>query len=130
MTAIERARQLIGTPFRAQGRDPVHGLDCLGLIIASFGLDAPIATYRLRGDYRRWLLAEARRWFRRVPRRQARIGDVLLLQSGQRQLHMAILAESSFIHADAGLKRVVETPGCPPWPILDVLRRRKRKLKD
>lgn len=130
MTLIEAARSLVGAPFRAQGRDPAIGLDCLGLIIASFGLEAPTAAYRLRGDHRRWLIKEARPWFRKVSKGQARCGDVLLLQSGPRQLHLAILGETSFIHADAGLKRVVETPGLPPWPILDVLRRRKRKLKD
>lgn len=30
---VERARSTLGTPWRHQGRDPVTGLDCAGLII-------------------------------------------------------------------------------------------------
>ena len=34
--AVDRARSLIGTRFRAQGRDPQFGLDCLGLAMIAY----------------------------------------------------------------------------------------------
>ena len=34
----ERARALVGTRFRPQGRSEL-GLDCIGLVVATFGLD-------------------------------------------------------------------------------------------
>jgi hypothetical protein len=39
--------------------------------------------------------------------------------AGPAQLHLAILTGRGFIHADARLRRVVETPGRPdPAPIM------------
>ena len=29
------AGELVGSPFRLQGRDPAHGLDCIGLVLVS-----------------------------------------------------------------------------------------------
>jgi cell wall-associated NlpC family hydrolase len=33
----DRARSMMGTPFRHQGRQPGVGLDCLGLVVCSIG---------------------------------------------------------------------------------------------
>jgi hypothetical protein len=56
----ERARAHVGTRFRPQGRDPRFGLDCVGLILCTFGLpaDAVRKDYRLRGEHRGVLLFE------------------------------------------------------------------------
>ena len=43
----ERARALVGTRFRAQGRG-VGGLDCVGVVLATFGLP----LHLVRRDYR------------------------------------------------------------------------------
>lgn len=126
--AAARARALVGTRFRAQGRDPRHGLDCLGLVIAAHRLpkaELP-GDYRLRGEHEEALLAGADRWFRRVARPAMRAGDVLLLDAGPGQSHLAIVTGDGFIHADARIGRVVETPGAPAWPVAAVLRRRTR----
>lgn len=48
----------------------------------------------------------------------ASAADLLLLRPGVRQLHLAVRCGTSFIHADLGLRRVVETPGPPPWPLV------------
>ena len=49
-------------------------------------------------------------------------GDLLLLAPGPYQHHLAILTDRGFVHADAGLRRVVETPGWPAWPLVGAWR--------
>ena len=128
--ALERARTLIGTPFRPQGRDPKCGLDCVGFILSSFGLDAARVpqNYRLRGPD----VPTALTWFpddfRRVSRTQRRPGDVLLVKVATEQIHLVMRASLSFIHADLRLGAVVEVPGVPPWPIVAVYRCRSRNI--
>ena len=126
--AAARARALVGTRFRPQGRDPRHGLDCLGLVIAAHRLPKAEMPddYRLRGAHRDALLAGAERWFRRVAATAVRAGDVLLLDAGPGQPHLAVVTDEGFIHADARIGRVVATPGAPAWPVTAVLRRRAR----
>jgi hypothetical protein len=123
-----RARALVGTRFRAQGRDE-GGLDCVGVVLATF--DIPTACtrhdYQLRGDYLPKLRAALDAHFRRIPRGQARDGDVMLLQAGERQFHVAVRTEQGFVHAHASIRRVVETPGEPSWPILGVYRKRRSR---
>ena len=127
--AVARARALVGTKFRPQGRAAEYGLDCIGLACAAFQIPAAMvpADYRLRGYDPRRLEEGMRRFFRRTPNRSALPGDLLLLAVAADQLHLAVLTERGFVHADAGLRRVVETPGRPGWPIVSVWRRRKRK---
>ncbi len=125
------AARLIGTPFRLHGRDPVTGLDCVGLIEAAmqgagYALDTPL-SYRLRNASIAPLLnalgeAPARRTDE--PNIPDLAGDIVLCVLGSGQHHLLIIEHSgarpssqvSFIHAHAGLRRVVRTPGTPPWP--------------
>jgi hypothetical protein len=124
----ERARALVGTSFRPQGRARELGLDCIGLVLAVFGLPADEVRrdYRLRGDHRSEMLAAFAKHFRRVSTERRRIGDVLVLQVAPEQMHLAVLTASGFVHADARRGKVVETPGMPPWSLLAVFRRRVR----
>ena len=126
-----RARSLVGTRFRPQGRVPELGLDCIGLVLCAFELPGDLVRrdYRLRGDYRREMVVELGKVFRRVPEHQLRASDLVLLQVAQDQLHLAILTVSGFVHAHARLGKVVETPGTPPWLILGGFRRRSRAGK-
>ena len=121
-----RARALVGTRFRLQGRGE-GGLDCVGVVLATFGIDAAIVRrdYRLRDVERVEIDAALRKHFRRVSR--AKVGDVLLLDAGKRQLHLAIQTDDGFVHAHAGIGRVVETPGSSEWPVLGAYRKRVRK---
>jgi murein DD-endopeptidase / murein LD-carboxypeptidase len=127
----DRARALVGTRFRPQGRAAETGLDCLGLIMVVFGLDHVRVrrTYRLRGDHKSELEAGLRPYFRRIWRPQAREGDVVMAQVAADQIHLAVLTRKGFVHADARLGKVVETPGAPPWPVLRAIRRRQRKMR-
>jgi cell wall-associated NlpC family hydrolase len=125
---VERARALVGCRFRPQGRDTATGLDCVGVIVTAFGLpvDAVRRDYRIRGLHRREIEAGLATWFRKVARTRVRPGDVLLMAVAPDQIHLAIRTGRGFVHADAGMRKVVETPGTPPWPIVGVWRRRVR----
>ncbi|RPF71267.1 NlpC/P60 family protein [Aurantiacibacter spongiae] len=119
----EAARGMTGAPFRWLGRDPRTGLDCLGLVAASLtaiGIAVPplpryaariIAIDRLTALLPQVGLAPATG--------PDRIGDVLLLQPGPAQYHLAIRASpGTIVHAHAGLRRVTESPAPAPWPIV------------
>jgi len=132
MTAVERARALAGVRFRPQGRRADVGLDCIGVVALTYGVDpgAVPSDYRLRGGQRDRLLRGLARHFRAIPTKQASAGDVLLCAAATDQLHLVVKTGAGFIHADAGLRRVVETPGTPPWPVLKAFRQRTRPIKE
>lgn len=123
-----RARALVGTRFRPQGRDRAVGLDCIGLVAEACGVDLHEVrrNYRLRGDHRVEIERGMEPHFRKVSPSRQRPGDVLLLSVAREQLHLSIVTENGFVHAHAGIGRVVETPGQPEWEILGVYRRRSK----
>lgn len=125
----ERALALVGVPFRPQGRDAEQGLDCVGLCLEAFRLPLGMVRndYRLRGDHRGEVVAALLPSFRRISKRQKRPGDLMLLAVAENQLHLAVLTNDGFVHADARLRRVVETPGEPGWPVIGIYRRRIRR---
>lgn len=131
MDWVERARGLVGVKFRAQGRDPAMGLDCLGLALTTYGLPESVARcdYRLRGDHVRELKTRLLLQFRRISRAQAASGDLLLFRVSDEQIHLAVQTERGLVHADAGLRKVVERPGAAPWPMIAAYRKRKRPKK-
>lgn len=46
-------------------------------------------------------------------------GDVLLVRPGPAQVHLLVCArDGRFVHAHAGLRRVVAMPGPHGWPVL------------
>ena len=121
-----RAEALVGTRFRAQGRGD-GGLDCIGVVLSTFCIppDEVRSDYALRTRNAYELRQELSRRFRRVTSRAMREGDVLLLHAGNRQFHLAVRTSRGFVHAHAGLRRVVETPGLPEWPVVGVYRKRR-----
>lgn len=116
----EAALALVGAPFRLHGRDAVHGLDCIGVIAAALRaagwVGAVPSGYALRGGDPVAVIAR----FDAVLARSdgAAAGDVLLFRVGPGQLHGAVRTRAGLVHADAGLRRVVERPGVPDWPRL------------
>lgn len=127
MVVVERARELIGTRFRPQGRSREIGIDCLGLVLAAFALPDNIGrrNYPLRGVPRAEIEAELAPWFRRIGRGRVAAGDLLLLQPGPGVLHLGVASGTGLIHADVR-HGVVERPGAPPWPVVAAFRRRVR----
>ena len=120
-----RARSMVGVRFRPQGRDPKLGLDCVGLA----ALAAEVPLERVRRDYalRGQRLADIEHELRElglhpVAGHQAATGDVLVFEAGPAQLHLAVLTEQGLVHADAGLRMVVERPLPLPWPVLGLWR--------
>jgi hypothetical protein len=57
--------------------------------------------------------------------RHAEAGDVMLFEVASDQVHLAVRTDAGFVHAHAGIGRVVETPGIPQWPVISAYRRRK-----
>jgi hypothetical protein len=126
-TAGERladaAASLVGTAFRLHGRDPRSGLDCIGLVAEAmrrcgFACEIP-QGYRLRNidiDIHLACLAPSGL----VPASGAILaGDLILVRPGPAQHHLLVASvPDRFIHAHAGLRRVVAMPGPLPWPVL------------
>lgn len=127
MNYVARARSLIGCRFRPQGRTVEFGLDCLGLAAIVYGVspERVPANYRLRGPNLAALREGLQSFFRPIAARRIVGGDLLLLDAGRNQFHLAVKTDAGFVHADARLG-VVETPGDPPWRVLRAYRRRTR----
>ena len=119
---VRRARALLGAPFRPQGRSREAGLDCIGVAAAALAVNAVRSDYRLRGGGLGELEAAlAGAGLRRA--RQWAPGDLLVMRPGAGPLHLGIWTGGGLVHADAGLRRVVERPGPPPWPVLGAWRK-------
>jgi cell wall-associated NlpC family hydrolase len=116
------AGELVGTPFRLQGRDPAHGLDCIGLVMVSLariGIELHLpADYRPRR--RRFEIPDdaLRRAGLECAQAPYVAGDILLLRTAPVQVHLAIVRDAdTVIHAHAGLGRVVVQPPVESWTV-------------
>ena len=119
----QAASALVGAPFRLRGRDPATGLDCIGLVAAALDrCGAPtrdLPRYELRNtdiDKLLHLLPES--GFSAAEGELA-TGDLLLTRPAAAQHHLAIAIDGDrFVHAHAGLGRVVATPAPLAWPAI------------
>lgn len=118
------AASFTGVPFRLYGRSR-EGVDCVGLLLCSLaqcGRTPPAPRgYGLRNlhpDRHFSCLAEA--GFAPLPAGVDRSpGDVLVVTPGPAQQHLLIALDAeSYIHAHAGLRRVVVSPGPVMWQLL------------
>ena len=124
----DKAISLCGSPFCLHGRDEGSGLDCIGLaeqclIAARFACDVP-NVYSIRGGSERMIAAfMAEAGFERFPP-DAELceGDIVLARPSPVQWHFLIRAGDGFVHAHAGLGKVVHCPGAAPWPIAAIFR--------
>ena len=117
------AEALVGTPFRLHGRDPATGLDCIGVLAASLtacGMPAHLPSgYALRMRTQPELAAFVSGCGLVPAAGIAQSGDVLLLQAGPVQLHLAIASsQARFVHAHAGLRRVIHSDLPSHWPVI------------
>ena len=115
------AEALSGTPFRLHGRDPATGLDCVGLVVAALercGRQAIAPEgYALRALSVAPLLGFAERngFCPHDPRTPTQAGDLVLLRLSAIQAHLAIILDTGrFVHAHAGLGKVVIETGLLP----------------
>lgn len=116
------ALALVGTRFRLQGRDPATGLDCIGLLgaaMAACGRPLTLPTgypLRLRA-LGSWLPDPAASGFARTEP-PFTPGDVVMIEPGPAQFHLAIAAPGAgWVHAHAGLRKVVHDPELPKGPM-------------
>lgn len=115
---VRRARACVGARFRAQGRAIETGLDCIGVVAMAWDLRRAVrADYRLRARGFDALEGELARVADRVPPGDARAGDALVVDAGGGQPHVVLLTPDGYVHAEAGMRRVVETPGAVAWPV-------------
>lgn len=118
----EAALAAVGAPFRLHGRDVRAGLDCVGLVAFALGrTDAPTGYAMRGGEAARFAVMLDAAGLDRV--KLPDTGDVMLAEAGPGQFHLAVLTGRGFVHADAGLRRVVEVPGEPDWPIVGIWRK-------
>ncbi len=115
---IARARALIGTRFALHGRDPAHGVDCVGLVaLATLQIAIAPCGYAMRNTrVSEWeaLLASAFQGLRDP----LEAGSIHFYHAGPAQYHLGIWTGHSLIHADARVRRVVETPAPPAWALV------------
>ena len=121
MSAVAAAAlATVGARFRLHGRDVEHGLDCVGVVALALrggGYRGAVPTgYGLRGGDPAAVLDAAL-----VRCDGMAAGDVLLMATGPGQRHLAVRTARGFVHADAGLRRVVERPGAS-WPVIGAWR--------
>lgn len=116
MSALERARHLVGVRYRPGGRHPDSGLDCLGVVLSAFRMD--LCAYRGR-DGRSIDEDCAERLLRQAfePVEAACDGDLVVMRQGRRW-HLGIADGDALIHADARAGRVVRRRGHAPWPVV------------
>ena len=117
------AESYVGASFRLHGRDPITGFDCLGLVLVALAEIGRPVRVPLRYALRTLDLER----FERLPAAAGLVevesplepGDVLLLEAGPAQLHLAIVGrDGGVVHAHAGLRRVVHTPFPLPWAVV------------
>lgn len=129
----ERALQLCGSNFRLHGRSADHGLDCIGLVaqcLAAADVSCEVPTgYSIRGGSAEQIVAVMERagfivlsrdvGHDKIPLCE---GDIVLARPSPVQWHLMVRVSDGFVHAHAGLGRVVFTPGPAPWPVIKLFR--------
>jgi murein DD-endopeptidase / murein LD-carboxypeptidase len=123
---VAAGRALIGARFRPQGRSIEQGLDCIGVAVMATGTDPAGVRrdYRLGGADVEAMNGEFEaHGFLRLAPTAAEAGDFLVVRPGPTQVHIVLKTELGYLHADTGLRRVVEVPGALPWPVLSAWRR-------
>ncbi|MEP2987665.1 MAG: peptidoglycan endopeptidase [Parasphingorhabdus sp.] len=124
----DEALLLCGTDFRLHGRDAETGLDCIGLAglcISAADLQTMVPTgYSMRGGNVEVIIGVMEQaGFEKVCHQSKPLdGDVLLVRVSPVQLHFMIRAYGGYVHAHAGLRKIVLSPGSCPWPILEIFR--------
>ena len=122
-TLARVAESLVGVPYRLHGRDPTRGLDCAGVVavaLAGVGVRSRMPEgYPLRVlDGERYLRFAAANELVAVTGAM-RAGDIVFCRPSGGQFHLMVASGSTrWVHAHAGLRRVVALDGECPWPVV------------
>ena len=117
---VAAARGCVGTRFRAQGRLPGLGLDCIGVALiaasAAGAADLTAPPYTLSGDNENRIDAVLMTsGCRQLVDEPPEAGDLLVVAPALGRRHLAVVTDTGLVHAHAGLARVVEAPADPGW---------------
>jgi len=123
----EAAQELVGCRFRLRGRDPDTGLDCVGVIAIALlrsGHKGLVPTdYVLRNKNVARVYDEAQNLGLIPGQNVDKPGSIVLLKVGPYQFHFAICAgDGRFVHAHAGLRKVVMSPTLPDGHVIAIWR--------
>ena len=122
------ADALVGTPFRFRGRDRATGLDCVGVVLAALAdigrKPAQLGGYAMRQAHPDHHIDVALACgFQPYDGPELVPGDLLLVNPGPAQVHLLVFAgKRGFVHAHAGLGKVVRSPAPCPWSIAYIWR--------
>ena len=124
---LEEAERLLGCPFRLYGRDPLRGLDCVGLVQAALeragGARVETGGYRLRNTDVSRFFAWAKGAGLVPGEPPVAPGDVIHALCGPAQHHLMIADRyGRVVHAHASLRRVVRQPAPSDWPLVSLWR--------
>jgi cell wall-associated NlpC family hydrolase len=104
-TAVDHAREQIGTPYRYGGSSPSTGFDCSGLTSWAWKQAGVSSIPRTSRDQRAWA--------DRITRAELRPGDLVFYSSGGPTgtvSHVALYAgDGKIVHAPSSGKTVTET---------------------
>jgi murein DD-endopeptidase / murein LD-carboxypeptidase len=118
-----RATAEIGTPFRLHGRTSRVALDCVGLVAVAIQRSDVPGNYSLKGDFSEIIRTYMEQNAAMVSsNRVLADGDVALVGCALNQQHLMVRANNGWVHAHAGLGRVVHMPDPSPWPIIGLWR--------
>lgn len=118
---------LVGCRFRLRGRDPTSGLDCVGVAavaLARCGKAVPVPQdYQMRNDDADRVAALLPGFGFIATEGRLQSGDLVVLKTGPSQIHLALCAaDGGFIHAHAGLRKVVKSPVRPEGELIGIWR--------
>ncbi|WOE75687.1 NlpC/P60 family protein [Alterisphingorhabdus coralli] len=116
--------ELIGAPFRFQGRDPETGLDCVGVARHALrdltNIPLPDFRYSLRGPGRSTCRAWAEKAGLTALASDSIVlpGDILCVAPGPGQHHLMVAVDQGFVHAHYSIGKVVLWPDHQDWPLV------------
>lgn len=108
---VAEARKLVGAPWVHQGRDPIAGIDCLGVLMhicKKFNIEVEDNTTYSREPDGITIVNELRKYMDEVPVESAKEGDVLVFRMPAEVYprHVGILTkgqqEYMLVHSIAG----------------------------
>lgn len=114
------ASDMVGTPFRHQGRNPKSGVDCAGVVLCavwSAGCELPDCIGYGPQPKADVLLAELQQRARRIHRDDAEPGDIMLFQyRADMPMHFAVLLANEYVvHAHGSTGKVIKHRLTPAW---------------
>lgn len=138
---IDEARTWLGTPYHHQGRVKGVGVDCINFVLGvaeatdlipdGFSME-PYSGYGRIPDPKK-IIGGCERFMDRIDKKEARMGDVLVLRFVREPQHFAIVSNDNprrMIHSYASVLKVTEQIIDAEWESKIVAAYRIKGLED